>query len=109
MDYTEMELQRIEIRLAQHLDDAEANWLINLYRTAEGHDRTVIETQIDEELSEIDRLEEMRLVPDANGNRHYTFKVAGIEYVIWNQTNVLCNGIQVGHMVDGTIQFDAVG
>ena len=112
MEYTEMELQRIEIRLAQHLDDEDANWLINLYRNADGRDRVIFGAQIEEELFEIDRLEEMRMEerrPDANGNRHYTFRVAGIDYVIWNETDVLLNGVHVGHIVDGTILFEAVG
>jgi hypothetical protein len=105
MDYTEMELQRIEFRLAQHLDEAYANWIINSYRNAEGRDRVIFEEQIEEELVEIDRLEEMRHAPDANGNRHYTFSVAGIDYVIWNETDVLLNGVQVGHFENGTIVF----
>jgi hypothetical protein len=112
MDYTEMELQRIEIRLAQRYEDEDANWLVNLYRNAEGRDRVIFGAQIEEELFEIDRLEERRMEerqPDSNGNRHYVFRVAGIDYVIWNETQVLYNGVQVGQFVNGIIQFEAVG
>jgi hypothetical protein len=100
MDYTEMELQRIEFRIAQHED---VTWLINLYRNATGHDRVLFGEQIEEELYQLDRIE-----PDINGNRHYTHSVDNIDYVIWNDTQVLLNGVMVGRFVNGTILFDAV-
>ena len=59
-----------------------------------------------EDAPDYDTEEDNDPIADSNGNTQYLFMVGNVEYVIWNGTNVLLNGVQVGVMHDdGAVEF----
>jgi hypothetical protein len=68
-------------------------------------DENLIEVlDLNDMLNNIDEIYETVEV-DSNGNWSYPFFINNIEYVIWNETRIFHNAIQVGTIHDGEINF----